>query len=303
MLTVYSDARAQAITIGTWAGDQTYTYFIYIPPNPRPGNPWVLVGPATGPTGGDWNSLVVADFVSRGIYVASIWLPGYNGSPEGYGIHYAQIDPWVTYMISTYSLAAKPSIWMQSRSAIEWGMWAVMHPTRVQAISGEYPIAGGVYEYPGITNPALLSAWNMTQAQVNAFAPTVTPNNYASNLVGIPVRIWQGTADVTAQPPLTALFLAEVGSTASEVLVQGMGHVTYYNKGMVDFLDQYLPTQPIAAISCPYRQVITSIGTIGTYQVGAQTATNANGAGSLYDPQSFNQTITSRERCLGQDLP
>ena len=201
-------------------------------------------------------------------------------------------------MISTYSLAAKPSIWLQSRSTIEFGTWAVNHPARVLAISGEYPIAGGPSEYPGITNPALLNAWNMTQAAANAFAPTVTPNNFAANLVGIPVRIWQGDADVTAQPPQTAVFLSGIGPTASEVLVRNMGHVTYYNKGMVDFLDQYMPAAPISSIACPSRRVISSAGTDGTYSVGTQTAANANGAGTAYNPQSFNQTHNRYWWCL-----
>jgi hypothetical protein len=304
MLIAPIGARAQ--TIGTWtnASSVSYTYFLFVPPNPRPGNPWVLVGPATSALGGDWNTQVVADFVARGIYVASIWLPGLNGSNEGYGLQYAQVDPWVTYMISTYSLAAKPSVWLQSRAALDIGTWASINPTKIVALAGEYPIVGGPLEYPG-DNSTLWNAWNMTQSAAEAFAPTVTPNNYVANLLaaGTRVRLWQGLADTTAQPPLTSVYLAGIGPTASEVLVENMGHVTYYNKDMVDFLDPYIPIKPIASIACPSHHVISANGTDGPYIAGRQLATNANGTGTVYNPQSFNQTRNRYLWCQRTNSP
>jgi hypothetical protein len=146
-------------------------------------------------------------------------------------------------------------------------------------------------QYPGDTSQ-LWNAWNMTQVQAEAFIPTVTPLNYTSNLetAGIPVRLWQGSTDTTASVPQTASFIAGVGITGSEVLVLGMAHAYYYNKGMVDFLDQYLPKQPLSSISCPYG-----------VRTGAQMGVLVTG--TTYKPQSFNQTRNRYWKCLGASFP
>ena len=189
----------------TWNG---WSYYISGPV----GNnyAWVIMFP-TG--SGGMNQNIDGNFISklngRSVITVGLHMPGCDNGEEDFGARYRNIGSFIQYVMATYGLTTKPTLYCQSRGGLQGLSFACDAPSLVQRICCLYTSTDPSTSYPGRGAP-LSIAHNKSDQEFDAIiaggAPVVsqyTPNAKAAALVGMPVCIWHGDSDMVVQKSLT----------------------------------------------------------------------------------------------------
>lgn len=195
------------------------------------GSKLVLLSPM-GVTDPDPSMLALtANLTARGARVIGVHLPGLDGGSDNFGANAHLLPPFVSYIRGITGLGA-PSALAQSRGGLEVGRAILTDPSAFESVAWLYP-STDAYDWPGDI-PVLWSAWNKTQAEFAAIHDSVTPRKHPAAFAGIRHRFWIGTNDLVVTNTNAVQFAADLGAPLT--LVQGMGHVWYFNREIADFL-------------------------------------------------------------------
>ncbi|MEZ6016745.1 MAG: sialate O-acetylesterase [Planctomycetota bacterium] len=249
--------------------------------------PWIWYAPTLRGLPGPEEAWMFERFLAAGVAIAGIDVGESYGSPDGTRRFQALYE----HLTATRGYSARPVLLARSRGGLMLYNWATVHPRRVAAIAGIYPVCD-LASYPGLERAA--PAYGMSAEALAADLAAHNPVDRLAPLAaaGVPILHLHGDRDGTV--PLEAnsgalrARYAALGGPVEVSVLEGRGHDMwsgwFQSDALVAFAIQHAlagaeraaPTDDLA----PVKVYILSgqSNMVGIGQVGANKARQSKGA-------------------------
>lgn len=205
--------------------------FVILPPEPRPGRPWVWYAPSflPGPDGqglrypNERHEWLLGRLLAGGIAVGGVDVGESFGNAAGR----AGFTAFHARAVAEFGLDAKACLLPQSRGGLMLYNWAAEHPGAVRCIGGIYPV-GDLHSYPGMKKAA--EAYGMGEGDLERRMAEHNPVDRLEPLAraGVPILHLHGDADVLVPLDPNSGEMARryraLGGTMELVVIPGIGH-------------------------------------------------------------------------------
>ena len=199
--------------------------FLYAPPKPAAGKPWVWYAPTLKGVSLAGRKLYFESFLNAGIAIAGFDLGEVRGSPASTEKFTRFHDEMVRR-----GWAEKPILIGQSRGGLMMLAWAVAHPGKVRAFTGIYPVLNLTSWPLKNSRAATLADHQMTEDELRAALPRLNPVENLRGLLDhrVPVFIVHGDSDTVVPYDENTRLLKEryeaAGMPITVKVIPGEGH-------------------------------------------------------------------------------
>jgi alpha-beta hydrolase superfamily lysophospholipase len=215
-------AEAPAVTPFEVAGHRA---FLYEPPAPAPGKPWIWYAPTLKGVSIVQRKVYFDAFMKAGIAVAGYDLGEVRGAPGST----AKFTVFYEEMVKR-GWSPKPVLLGQSRGGLMMLSWAVAHPDQVTAFVGIYPVLNLTSWPLKRSKDATLADFAMSEAELTAKLETLNPIDRLGGLIEakVPVFVVHGDSDVVVPYEENTALLKEryekAGGSIEVKVIPGEGH-------------------------------------------------------------------------------
>ncbi len=230
----------------TWPSVETFEVdghkaFLYAPPKPAPGKPWVWYAPTIKHVLIMKHRLYVDSLMKAGVGIAGVDLGEVRGAPASS----AKFSKFYDEMVNR-GWSPKPILLGQSRGGLMLLAWGMRNPDKVKAFAGIYPVCNLASWPLRFSKAETLADYGLMEEALRSRLAEFNPIENLAGLIAakVPMFIVHGDADKTVPIEDNTGLLAEryrAGGGSIEVkVIPGRGHEVsppfFQCQELVDFI-------------------------------------------------------------------